>query len=228
MRISLFAALAAVLLSFFSFPAVAAGELVIGSNGEVRVESSDLVWERTGVMVSDEAAKYPDAVLKAYRGDPGTPVSVRTETEFKTNGILYVTKVETARLGVRYDADARLVDVVEVDVILATTKILNLSLVLLGMAVVLMMVANILTIIISATDSASALAILASALATLASFSFVLVGFVSFAAVFAVLAAGGAAFGAAAVGAREKKCFVWASAVFYGFAVASAISFFVL
>lgn len=91
------------------------GKLVLGTNGEVKVKvEHSIKWTETDILVSHEAAEFPNAVSEAYHM-PGTPVPVETHTRHEHDGLWHIVKKTVATKAVVYDAGAKTVKTVALD-----------------------------------------------------------------------------------------------------------------
>ena len=99
-------------LVFGVFGVAYAGSEVKIEGGKILVSPS--VWTATGVKVSKEAEKYPNAVLEAFRS-PGKVITVEKKVSHTVVGLFHYREDITATLGVRYDAAKAVVDVERMD-----------------------------------------------------------------------------------------------------------------
>ncbi len=96
------------LVSLLSFGVVHAEQMKV-ENGVLTV-APDTVWFATGVKVTPEAQKYPDAVEKAYH--TGKIVSVQNKHVYTVVSVFRFRRDTINTLGVQYDVQKAVVDTV--------------------------------------------------------------------------------------------------------------------
>lgn len=158
-------------------PAVAAdGMLMLGPDGATRIVEGPSTWIETGVTVSGDAAKFPNAVSEAYRNS-GVPVAMAVDAGAlgSQRGWFSVRKTTRVSRGVVYDVQRKRIDVVPMNIVTVGEKSFNPFLILLGLAVMCMVMSSMSQIKVEPDALSSFCATIFASLAIFAAmFSFVL------------------------------------------------------